>query len=173
MDATELDRSGRPWLFATEIDASTEHIAGAIGYSGSSSELDASTWDAPESMFSELAVDFPMPDYFGHNWDALNECVFTESFEGRLIVIRNVSHAIEPNLARFIDLFDFIWIPERKARAAYPSLFDQRRTPGRVAVVVVGIADPSLEASWPDGTARRYHFQRFPLTDQAGDIPAR
>jgi len=166
MDAFERDRSGRPWLFVTEIDASTNRIAEAVGFSGRTSELDASTWDAPESMFSELAVDFPLPDYFGHNWDALDECVFTESLEGRLIVIRNVSQRVEPNLARFIDLFDFVWIPEHQARESYPSLFDHRWTPGRVAVVVVGMAVESLEASWaPHETARWYHPQRLPLTD--------
>jgi RNAse (barnase) inhibitor barstar len=171
MDATERDRSGRPWLFATDVDASTDRIVEALGFSGPTSELDASTWDVRESMFSELAVDFPMPDYFGHNWDALNECLYTESFEGRLIVIRNVSQPVEPNLARFIDLFGFVRIPEREAQAAYPSLFD--RTPGRVAVVVVGVVDALLEASWPDGRARRYRFQRLQLTDQSGDIRIR
>jgi hypothetical protein len=118
-------------------------------------------------MFSEVAVDFPLPDYFGHNWDALDECLFTESFEGRLVVIRNVPLTAEPNLARFVDLFEFVWLPERDARDRYPSLIDARWTPGRVALVVTGFQATYLEAEWPGRSARRYHLERI---EASGDI---
>jgi hypothetical protein len=110
-------------------------------------------------MFAEIAVDFPLPDYFGHNWDALEECLFTESFGGRFVVIRDIPSSAEPNLARFVDLFEFVWLPERDARDRYPSLFDARWTPGRVALVVTGVGATSLKAEWPSRSARSYHLE--------------
>lgn len=170
MEPLDRDRAGRPWLYATPRDESTAALVGAVGLDGPTSDLTASNWALAEQMFSEVALDFPLPDYFGHNWDALNECVFTESFEGRLIVIRDVPSTAEPNLARFVDLFEFVWLPERDARDRYPSLFDARLRPGRVALVVTGLGATSLEAEWPGRSARRYHLERIEASGDIGEF---
>lgn len=161
MKPLDRDRADRPWLYATPRDEPTAALVRAVGFDGRTSDLTASDWALPAQMFSEVAVDFPLPDYFGHNWDSLEECLFTESFEGRLIVIRDVPSAAEPNLARFVDLFEFVWLPERDARDRYPSLFDARWTPGRVALVLTRFHATSLVAEWPGRGARRYHLERI------------
>lgn len=157
MNSLDHDRDGRPWLYSTAADLSPDNVARALDYRGAVSVLSAASWDSDTDLFSEVATNFPLPDYFGHNWDALDECVFTESLEGRLVVIRDLSEAGEPNLARFVDLFEFVWLPEPIARESYPSLFDDHWQPGRVAVVVTGHAGQPIVAAWPSGTLREHH----------------
>ena len=162
------DRDGRAWLFATPSHPALEDIARLLGHGGPTSVLSASRWNSASSLFADAKAQIPLPDYFGHNWDALDECLFTESFEGRLIVIQDVTEAAEENLGRVIDLFEFVWLPESLARDSYPSLFDDRWQPGRVAVVVVGREPEPVVASWPDGTRRVYLPTMLDLSSSTG-----
>jgi RNAse (barnase) inhibitor barstar len=159
VDAPDRDRLGRRWLFAIAHEAPTDQIAQFLEFDGVTSELTAAKWDDTARMFSEIAIDFPLPDYFGHNWDALNECLFSESFEGRLVVVRDVTAAAMENFGRFVDLFRFVWLPDPEARAVWPSLFDNRWTPGRVVIVVVGFDRSTVDGTRQDGDTRRYRLQ--------------
>jgi RNAse (barnase) inhibitor barstar len=156
MDPLIHDRDGREWLFATASNPPVEDIARSLGHTGPISDLSALRWASKSSLFEDAATQFPLPDYFGHNWDALDECVFTGSCDGRLIVIRDVFAPAEENLGRFIDLFKFVWVPEPLARDSYASLFDGRVQPGRVTVVVTGREPDPIVASWSDGKERVY-----------------
>lgn len=55
------------------------------------SEFDCDTWTSQDVMFSEFARLLRLPDYFGRNLDALDECIqdlpLTES-RGALLVLR-------------------------------------------------------------------------------------
>ncbi|MBO6518423.1 MAG: barstar family protein [Rhodospirillales bacterium] len=37
--------------------------------------LDASTIDSDDALFGALALSLSFPDYFGRNWDAVDECL--------------------------------------------------------------------------------------------------
>jgi RNAse (barnase) inhibitor barstar len=156
MDPLEKDRQGRAWLFTTKEEPSVEQIAAALDFRGPMSELDAATWESEPALMDAVAMQFPMPDYFGRNWDALDECVFSESVDGRLIVIRNLADGAEANAARVVDCFQFVWLPEASARASYPSMFDGRASPGRVALVFTKRRPEPFVATWPSREARTY-----------------
>jgi RNAse (barnase) inhibitor barstar len=156
MDPLETDRQGRAWLFTTTEEPSLEQIAAALDSGGPMSELDAATWESELALMDAMAIQFPMPDYFGRNWDALDECVFSESVEGRLIVIRNLASRAEANAARFVDLFEFVWLPEARARTSYPSIWDGRASPRRVALVFTRRQPEPFVATWPNREARTY-----------------
>jgi len=57
-------------------------------------ELDLGEVDSKASLLDRLSKDLNLPEYFGHNWDALEECLIDQP-ERSLIVIRNAHKLIE------------------------------------------------------------------------------
>ena len=147
----------REQVLARTVDA----LRGA-GYSVV--ELDAAEWDAA-AMHAALASAFDSPDYFGHNLDALDECL-SDVAEGRF----GWSPATAAGLTVVVRHFDAFWTRHRDLAQAladvavrqsrYGLLFGHRlpwllqTTRHRVALDPVGCArvtrSPQDEASDPD-----------------------
>lgn len=55
-------------------------------------EVDASSINSDETLFSEISISLGFPDYFGGNWDALDECLSDMEWneaEGYVLFITN------------------------------------------------------------------------------------
>jgi len=61
-----------------------------------------------QSFFEEAAKGLKFPDYFGHNWDAFDECicdyVFDETSGPATIIIRDADKLAKTNLQLFLDI---------------------------------------------------------------------
>lgn len=69
------------------------------------------------SLFGELATALELPDYFGHNWDALDECLRDLDTERPLILlVRNAAtrwHRAAEEMSALVD----VWISAAGERA--------------------------------------------------------
>ena len=125
------------WLWSCPAGTPTAGIVQRLGFATEPvSELSARSWTDEDAVMAGLAADFPMPDYFGRNWDAVDECVADLCANGRLIVVRGIHPAAQEWVARFADCVGSMW-----ARGAAPA--------GHVAVVLAGWPTPDLTARWP------------------------
>lgn len=92
-----LDRSLDIKELATE--------AAGIGLSVRS--IDGSHIDSKQALFASIAEQFRFPDYFGHNWDALHECLAdlwwldTKSF---VFLVQNAGALPRPELVILIEI---------------------------------------------------------------------
>ena len=61
-----------------------------------------------EELLNALAHELRFPDYFGHNWDALDECLrdFSWLEERRIVLLHEVlpSRLIENDLRKYIEI---------------------------------------------------------------------
>ena len=48
-------------------------------------QLSAAAWDTPEKAHADLAQGLSFPDYYGHNLDALHDCL-TELTDTQLVI---------------------------------------------------------------------------------------
>lgn len=75
LDAAEIIGSGGPHLHFAEAEAARVLVAksrlpGSAIFVGSLRGI-----RTPERLFDELSRSLDLPDYFGRNWDALDECL--------------------------------------------------------------------------------------------------
>lgn len=69
--------------------------------------LDAARFADQEDLFLEMAQALSFPDYFGANWDALDECLHDLSWwDGPVVVILDNAKLLE---ARVVDMLADIW----------------------------------------------------------------
>lgn len=68
------------------------------------------------SLFGELAVALELPDYFGHNWDALDECLRELDVDRPLILlVRNAATRWRRAPEEMTTLVD-VWISAAEDR---------------------------------------------------------
>ena len=95
-------------------------------------EISAHDWENEERVMDELARAFSFPDYFGRNWDAVNDCLadVRASRPNLVVVFRDIPETEEARL--------------NVARAA------QQVGPG--TVVLDGWPQPGIELQFVDAT---------------------
>lgn len=75
--------------------------------------FDAKSWHSIDNFYSDVHAGFEFPDYFGRNWDALNDCLTDMVSENGkvLVVVRNFDHWYQEdvNSAKlFLDYMAFM-----------------------------------------------------------------
>jgi hypothetical protein len=135
---------GHPWLWSCRRGTPLAEIVRRLGFAGEPvSELSARSWVEHGAVMDGLAADVPMPDYFGRNWDAVDECVADLCADGRLIVVRDIHPAARGWVALFADCVGSMW-----ARGAAPH--------GRVALVLDDWPTRRLTARWTVGSTTEH-----------------
>jgi len=67
-----------PWIFGFKGTSSelVTYLAGASGSpNGKTIDLDGAQLATTDLLFNAMQAAFHLPGYFGHNWDALDECL--------------------------------------------------------------------------------------------------
>lgn len=102
----------------------------------------------PSGLFSEFARALALPDYFGHNWDALEECLADLEWlpaKGYILLITD-SHAVLPDdeaeYETLLEVLDDAGEAWSKGHTA-----DGRRAPFHV-VFVIAQQDKSKRKHW-------------------------
>lgn len=69
--------------------------------------LDARAWDGKDALLAALGFALNFPDYYGANWDALEECLFDLSWwHGPVHVLIEHAEAMTPDdLATLVDVW--------------------------------------------------------------------
>jgi hypothetical protein len=123
-------------MWSCPRDMPLAEIARTLGFADEPvSELSARSWVDYSAVMNGLAAGFPMPDYFGRNWDAVDECVADLCADGRLVVVRDVHPAAHEWVALFADCFGSMW-----SRGSAPA--------GRAALVLEDWPTSRLTARW-------------------------
>lgn len=136
----------RRWLWSCPVGTSVSEIQQGLGFAHEPvSELTCARWAGKAAVMAELCASLPMPDYFGHNWDAVDECLLDLCSAGRLIILRGISLDAHLNVARLVDCVRSLWRQEERSRPK-----------GRVAVVLEGWEASTIAASWPGETPHTY-----------------
>lgn len=136
----------RRWLWSCPVGLSGSAIQQRLGFAHEPvSELMCANWADKAVMMVELSAAFVMPNDFGHNWDAVDECLLDLCSAGRLIIIRDIAPDAHPNVARLVDCVRGMW---RQEERFHPK--------GRVAVVLEGWDAPSITATWQGETSPTY-----------------
>ena len=87
-DLAFISETRPPWLLMTQREITRRDVPDGILLV----EADAALMMNYENLFRELAAVFQFPDYFGKNYNALNECITDLDWlpaEGYLFVIKN------------------------------------------------------------------------------------
>ena len=87
-DLTFISETRPPWLLMTQREITRRDVPDGILLV----EADAALMMNYEGLFRELATVFQFPDYFGKNYNALDECITDLDWlpaEGYLFVIKN------------------------------------------------------------------------------------
>lgn len=63
-----------------------------------------------EDLFRELARVLEFPDYFGHNWDAVSDCLGDLDTEQPLALLMHNSAALWSRMAEEINTLVEVWI---------------------------------------------------------------
>jgi RNAse (barnase) inhibitor barstar len=63
-----------------------------------------------EDLFRELARVLEFPDYFGHNWDAVSDCLGDLDTEQPLALLVHNSAALWTRLTEEVNTFVEVWI---------------------------------------------------------------
>jgi RNAse (barnase) inhibitor barstar len=63
-----------------------------------------------EDFFRELARVLEFPDYFGHNWDAVSDCLGDLDTEQPLVLLMHNSAALWSRLGDDMSMFVEVWI---------------------------------------------------------------
>ena len=82
--------------------------------------VDARRWDNEKQIHRDLASALRLPDYFGHNWDALEECLNDPALIGPpgVYLIVEYSESLWNGLPRSAGILVAIWIDAAKTWAA-------------------------------------------------------
>jgi len=75
VDATQLAGSGGPHLHFVEAEAARSLIVKGRTAGRAIFVVNLRGVRTPERLFDELSSSLDLPDYFGRNWDALDECL--------------------------------------------------------------------------------------------------
>ena len=87
-DLAFISETRPPWLLMTQREIARQDVPDGILLV----EADATLMMNYEDLFRELAAVFQFPDYFGENYNALDECITDLEWlpaEGYLFVIKN------------------------------------------------------------------------------------
>jgi len=87
-------RTGAPWLFVTHGRVTQDDIPKHILFL----ELDAVSMTNLDGMYRGFVRAFEFPDYFGFNYNALDECLNDLEWlpaKGYLLFIRNADHLLK------------------------------------------------------------------------------
>ncbi|ADI37989.1 barstar family protein [Waddlia chondrophila] len=104
-----ISRPEKPWLFTTQKTITQQDIPEGILLL----ELNAVSMSNLDDLYREFAAAFKFPDYFGYNFNALDECITDLEWlpaDGYLLVIKNSDRLLskEPNdiLESFLSILD-------------------------------------------------------------------
>ena len=92
------------WLF---IGDNVNHIQSPEG--SFVAVLDGDQIRNDTTLFREIAKAFQFPDYFGHNWDALDECLGDLDWipaTGYVVIWQNASNLLSHASSDFLTLLD-------------------------------------------------------------------
>lgn len=102
------------------------------------------------ALFQEFAAALQFPDYFGHNWDALDECLSDLEWlpaRGYILVITNAERVLSTNQIEF-DTFCSV-LMNAKSELRHPTSSDPRPgQPRRLDLILQ--AEPSEVADTKD-----------------------
>ncbi len=109
MSALTLTERQSPWVVVTRADDPwlTAELAKLQRQGGSVARLDGQELKEPTSLFAAFARELSFPSYFGHNWDALVDCL--RDWHGHGVDTRDlvvlIDSADELAEAEFLGLF--------------------------------------------------------------------
>jgi RNAse (barnase) inhibitor barstar len=66
-------------------------------------KLDLEAIKTTQALFETLAKEFDFPDYFGHNWDAFDECLADFCSTNIVIMVINIQSA-DPEMVEALEL---------------------------------------------------------------------
>ena len=93
MDLHALTRHGLPWAYSLPTAVPDEHLL-ALEASGVAVRfLRGAKCRTGAGLFDECAAALQFPATFGHNWDALADCLEDEDIVGRKGVVIRLAHA--------------------------------------------------------------------------------
>ena len=110
--STYLHTPKAPWtsrLLVPEGRSATDLITVLPGFA--LRLIDGTHCATPAALFSEFAQALAFPDYFGHNWDALEECLEDLAWlpaKGYVLLIENAQAVIPDDEEKCLTLFEVL-----------------------------------------------------------------
>lgn len=70
-------------------------------------DFDCKTWSSESEMHKQLKKELSFPDYYGENWDALNDCLseLEISEMGQILVFRHLDSFCAERVHNLLDIF--------------------------------------------------------------------
>lgn len=140
-------RGELPWirsgpLFRVSTDAFAELTSMLSRRSFRLIEVDGSNMTSRRRAHAELASAFQFPDYYGHNWDAFNDCMgdFVEEHDGERVAVvwHNIAAAAAVAPATVAEVG---WALLETKAGYMPSLAPGTTWRVQLEVFVIGVGD--------------------------------
>ena len=104
----------------------------------------------PASLFAEFARALEFPDYFGHNWDALEECLTDLEWlpaKGYILLITDAAHVLSNDEAEYETFLEILRDAGEAWGSGQAGMGPRRATPFHV-LFAVSEGEKSKRAHW-------------------------